>query len=482
METEDHRLYPSKHISNKSMEVVNSLDVSAQLVEDLKFMQASNVNVFNCLSHSVKLSSQYNYHIWKAQMLCLMESQLMHGIIDAKFDRPEAKSIKIIKQYDSLLKGWIYGSLNEEVLKNVVGCEYARDVWAKLESFYDPKIGSAPPEEHIERKNSDGHTALNIAAIFDNKCAAELLLSTYVFLLEVSEADSVHLPLSHYSDSYVQIGVNFLITAIFTKQYDLVSTLINIYPELVRRDDQVLMAIAISFPPKLSFREAFIYPLGDTATHILQLGTMLVLVDRFSHYISGPIGVLYPIYQLIRLFTLHFSASFPLLCAVFPNVEVSCNSAPIKNVENKQKEYKQAKRILNCICDEIDALCSTDTSHPYYSGPIFEAVRQDAYKLAVINRSEKVYNLFYPIIKLTESYSTMTDSSMNNLVRLAGRLAPSYVLSRTAGAALLLQRELQWREEVEKLMLPIDLLKENIYMETPEILLNSCFNIFPHLS
>nr|GEV30059.1 ankyrin repeat-containing protein [Tanacetum cinerariifolium] len=124
-------------------------------------------------------------------MLCLMESQLMRSIIDAKFDRPDSKSIKIIKQYDSLLKGWIYGSQNEEVHKNVVGCESTRDVWANLESFYDPKIGSAPP------------------------------LSTYVFLLEVSEADSGHLPLSRYSDSCVQIGVNFLITAIFSKKFSI---------------------------------------------------------------------------------------------------------------------------------------------------------------------------------------------------------------------------------------------------------------------
>nr|GEV98430.1 ankyrin repeat-containing protein [Tanacetum cinerariifolium] len=61
----------------------------------------------------------------------------------------------------------------------------------------------------------------------------------------------------------------------------------------------------------------------------------------------------------------------------------------------------------------------------------------------------------------------MTDSSMNNLVHLAERLAPSYVLSRTAGAALQLQCELQrvkWRNS-----LPTDLLKENIYMEAPEM-------------
>ncbi|GJV52771.1 hypothetical protein Tco_1448512 [Tanacetum coccineum] len=40
----------------------------------------------------------------------------------------------------------------------------------------------------------------------------------------------------------------------------------------------------------------------------------------------------------------------------------------------------------------------------------------------------------------------MIDSSLNNLVHLAGRLAPSYVLSRTTGVALQLHRELQCRE------------------------------------
>ncbi|PWA71377.1 RNA recognition motif containing protein [Artemisia annua] len=69
-----------------------------------------------------------------------------------------------------------------------------------------------------------------------------------------------------------------------------------------------------------------------------------------------------------------------------------------------------------------------------------------------------VYNLFYPIIKRSEYYSTMTDSSTNNLVHLAGRLAPSFVLSRATGAALQLQRELQWRELSRVWMSRLDLL------------------------
>lgn len=114
---------------------------------------------------------------------------------------------------------------------------------------------------------------------------------------------------------------------------------------------------------------------------------------------------------------------------------------------------------------------ASDTPYSCYSRPILEAVRQGAYEvvdeilrkspkaidykneeghniiqLAIIYRSDRVYNLIYPLIKSRELYRTVRDSYMNNLMHLAGRLAHSYILSRTTGAALQLQRELQWRE------------------------------------
>ncbi|XP_076908944.1 uncharacterized protein LOC143566040 [Bidens hawaiensis] len=88
-------------------------------------------------------------------------------------------------------------------------------------------------------------------------------------------------------------------------------------------------------------------------------------------------------------------------------------------------------------------------------------------QLAVINRSEKVYNLIHHVIERIESYRTKEDSFKNNLVHLAGRLAPSFVLGRTTGATLQLQRELLWREEVEKLMVPLELIRKNKGGETP---------------
>lgn len=66
-----------------SLDMANVLDVSLR-IEDLEYMQASNVNVSNFVS--VKLSGEENYEIWKAQMLCLKESQQMRGIIDEEYD------------------------------------------------------------------------------------------------------------------------------------------------------------------------------------------------------------------------------------------------------------------------------------------------------------------------------------------------------------------------------------------------------------
>ncbi|XP_023741186.1 uncharacterized protein LOC111889283 [Lactuca sativa] len=61
------------------------------------------------------------------------------------------------------------------------------------------------------------------------------------------------------------------------------------------------------------------------------------------------------------------------------------------------------------------------------------------------------------------------DSSKNNMLHLVGRLAPWHKLKLRTGAALQLQRELQWREVVKKLVSPAYHTKENIFNETPDI-------------
>ncbi|GKD33395.1 hypothetical protein Tco_1248904, partial [Tanacetum coccineum] len=96
---------------------LNPLDASAR-VHDLEYLYASNANVSSFVS--VKLSSDRNYHLWKTQMLCLMKSHNMGGIVDDSLVNPKTSSKEIKDQYDNLLKGWIFGSASEDVLDAVV--------------------------------------------------------------------------------------------------------------------------------------------------------------------------------------------------------------------------------------------------------------------------------------------------------------------------------------------------------------------------
>ncbi|GKE89275.1 hypothetical protein Tco_1566750, partial [Tanacetum coccineum] len=64
-------------------------------------------------------------------MLCLMKSHNMAGIVDDSFVSPRASSKETMDQYDSLLKGWIFGSTSKNVLGAVIDLASAKDVWDK---------------------------------------------------------------------------------------------------------------------------------------------------------------------------------------------------------------------------------------------------------------------------------------------------------------------------------------------------------------
>ncbi|KAI3701577.1 hypothetical protein L6452_26761 [Arctium lappa] len=552
-------------------------DVSPR-IQDLEYLYASNANVSNFVS--VKLSGNQNYHLWKTQMLCLMETHDMRGLVDATFDGPRASSMKIMKQYDSLLKGWIFGSVNTGVLDTVVDLGSAKQVWDKLKSFYAPIIGfqqdsartkleakektnkgkgistetkdkdmvseekgtkkddciilmeprgtrnmpklpEPKPEdieelksrnkrleaatmdgawrevrymwetfnvpvkeaidiegntvlhlavgkghnhfvrslleylkeeevaEALEMTNVYGSTALHVAAVGGNTYAATLLVKTHEKLLTILDKEGHHPLFKAHS----------------TMQLETCRALVLVenFPEFARENDEVLMAIARTFPSGLSHEE--IYPdLGDICEGISEIITtsLLKFVEFWSRQSQS--GAIY-----IR------------------------DVSSMKHL--KKKEWEEAKQVLKLVCHIIDTLKFSGTYHPYYEGPFLEAARQNAHEvvdeilkrsphlirckdkcgyniiqLAVIHRSDKIYNLVYQIgDDKNQSYKTIKDSSENNMLHLAGRLAPSHKLNRIAGAALQLQRELQWHEELKNFVFPAYITQENIYNETPGV-------------
>ncbi|CAI9773342.1 unnamed protein product [Fraxinus pennsylvanica] len=74
------------------------------------------------------------------------------------------------------------------------------------------------------------------------------------------------------------------------------------------------------------------------------------------------------------------------------------------------------------------------------------------FHVALINRQEKVFNLIYQIGAVRNLITLYKDQEGNNILHLAGKLAPPSRLKIVSGAALQMQRELQWFKEVEKIV------------------------------
>ncbi|RVW63363.1 hypothetical protein CK203_060595 [Vitis vinifera] len=78
------------------------------------------------------------------------------------------------------------------------------------------------------------------------------------------------------------------------------------------------------------------------------------------------------------------------------------------------------------------------------------------FSIAILNRQEKIFNLLHGLSNVKKMKVTSADDRFgNNMLHLAAMLAPSDQLDGISGAALQMQRELQWFKEVESIVPPI---------------------------
>ncbi|KAL9451720.1 hypothetical protein AB3S75_013315 [Citrus x aurantiifolia] len=155
----------------------------------------------------------------------------------------------------------------------------------------------------------------------------------------------------------------------------------------------------------------------------------------------------------------------------------------IKAVHEQKLAHMQAVEIVRIICKEVVWTC-----HGIELGwALFTAARlgihefvnefimaynrtadmlnkdgRNIFDVAVLHRREKVFNLIHRVNFTTNLFLTEGNSG-NNILHLAAKLVPS---SEVAGAALQMQRELQWFKAVEKLIHPDRLGDENSSNQT----------------
>ncbi|KAB1226999.1 hypothetical protein CJ030_MR1G014979 [Morella rubra] len=89
------------------------------------------------------------------------------------------------------------------------------------------------------------------------------------------------------------------------------------------------------------------------------------------------------------------------------------------------------------------------------------------FHITISCRRESVLALIYEIGSVKDIIARYHDENKNNMLHLAGHLAPSERLDIVPGAALQMQRELLWFKEIEKIVQPSFAKKENSDNLTP---------------
>ncbi|KAJ4838774.1 hypothetical protein Tsubulata_033749 [Turnera subulata] len=86
---------------------------------------------------------------------------------------------------------------------------------------------------------------------------------------------------------------------------------------------------------------------------------------------------------------------------------------------------------------------------------------------AIEHRQEEIFSLIFALDAIKYEITSATDKYGNNMLHLAGLLSPPDRLARASGAALQMQRELQWFKEVESMMSTISKESHNEDGQTP---------------
>lgn len=141
-----------------------------------------------------------------------------------------------------------------------------------------------------------------------------------------------------------------------------------------------------------------------------------------------------------------------------------------KWIHEQKVKHLEARKLVTCLCEHLESVVSGQEATYIYTDAMLKAAelgihqviemivekfpvavycvdpstRGYFFHIAVENRSEKVFNLIYQMSDHKRSFPSLADSSGGCLLHLVAGLAPPQKLNLVSGAALQMQRELQW--------------------------------------
>ncbi|GLU19392.1 hypothetical protein SLE2022_356460 [Rubroshorea leprosula] len=149
----------------------------------------------------------------------------------------------------------------------------------------------------------------------------------------------------------------------------------------------------------------------------------------------------------------------------------------IKQIYDLKLIHTRSLEVLKCMCKHITALDIEECAAGQVFDALFQATkngtaefvvemlkarpnsfytedknRRSILMCAVEYRQEKIFSIFCSVHAWKCRLYSTTDNRGNNCLHIAGMLAPDFQLARISGAALQMQRELQWFKEVQSIV------------------------------
>ncbi|MBA0608702.1 hypothetical protein Godav_020892 [Gossypium davidsonii] len=150
-----------------------------------------------------------------------------------------------------------------------------------------------------------------------------------------------------------------------------------------------------------------------------------------------------------------------------------------KHIHDAKLQHDQAVELLKCIFKEIPKLSNQQLETIGLDKAIYDAIKHGMFEFideiielypeiiwrkdkkgrtlfanAIVLRQEKIFNHVFRLGEKQRITLLRHDIFRNNFLHLAAKLSPPSRLDHISGAALQMQRELQWFEELKRILPP----------------------------
>ncbi|PWA74261.1 ankyrin repeat-containing domain, PGG domain protein [Artemisia annua] len=374
--------------------------------------------------HPDKLDARLTYW-WETPLHIAIGTNSSHQFVNKLIDRIVDTDVQKLRT-----KSWLGNT----------ALHYA----AKVGNTTDARLLVSKDPGITQITNADGHTALKLAAWYGRA-------DTLWYLLEVTKNEAGE----NGTSPYTGVSGADLLTLTLTAGFcDVALYLVEKYPNMVTRRDrngQTALQVLASKPQ--------VFPSGSQLPH-------------FQHLIYSwiPINLEDTSEDPVKKDGYTLRSFISKLILLFSPCTKDIYNLKLKHIQTLKLVERMCSIVLEKECHSLawDVL-GTAVSTAVKNG-IYELIKvcveaypdivwydDEGYYLfiaAIRYRQEKVFKLVYEMTG-HKVFAATANPTGDNPLHIAGRLSPLPRLKTVSGAALQMQRELQWFKEVEKLVEPI---------------------------